>query len=305
MEIQQILYVVRAAEQMSFSKAAELTHVTQSCLSQQIAKLENELGFRLFERTTRSVLLTKQGEHFVRHAHKVLEDLDLLKTSFCPTGEMLQGTLRIGAIGSMATGAFSRLIGGFSSRNPQLTFRIIQAGSLELLELLRQREIDAAFITSMQRPEESGEFCMTAISSFSYYLAVPKGHRLAREPFVRLGDLRDEPFVFHDRNLAMYRICMRACHEAGFEPKIVCTTTHAWFRYYMIEAGLGVGFFPYEDFLSFPANRVSRLRIRPAIEPLLSLARLRQAEPDPVTDSFYEFVQAWVQIHHSGLHEMR
>ncbi|MBC8577246.1 LysR family transcriptional regulator [Yanshouia hominis] len=303
MEIQQILYVVRAAEQMSFSKAAEHSHVTQSCLSQQIAKLENELGFRLFERTTRCVLLTEQGEHFVRHAHKVLEDLDMLKTSFCPTVEKLQGTLRIGAIGSMATSSFSRLIGGFSSRYPQLTFRVIQAGSLELLELLRRHEIDAAFITSMQQPEENSEFCMTTISSFSYFLAVPKGHRLAQEPFVHLEELREEPFVFHDRNLAMYRICMRACREAGFEPKIVCTTTHAWFRYYMIEAGLGIGFFPYEDFLSFPANRVSRLRIRPAIEPLLSLAVLRQTEPNPLVDTFHDFVRTWIHIHHSSLHE--
>lgn len=116
MEIQQISYVVRAAEQMSFSKAAELSHVTQSCLSQQIAKLENELGFKLFERTTRCVLLTTQGEHFVRNAHKVLEDLDLLKTPFHqPVGE-LKGMLRIGAIGSVATGEFSRLIAGFYSR---------------------------------------------------------------------------------------------------------------------------------------------------------------------------------------------
>lgn len=302
MELQQILYAVHVAEQMSFSRAAQSSHVTQSCLSQQIAKLEQELGCRLFERTTRNVRLTEQGEQFVRHAHKVLEDLDILQTSFLPVAQDLKGTLRIGAIGSMATGAFSRLIGGFFSRYPAVRFRLIQAGSLELLEKLRRGELDVAFITSTPQQQDE-EIRMTTISSFSYFLAVPRNHRLAQEPVVRLSDLKEERFVFHDNNLAMYQICLNACREAGFEPKIVCTTTHTWFRYYMVEAGLGVGLFPYEDFLSFPPNRVVRLRIQPSIEPLLSLAVLREKGEDALVESFLSFVHAWISLHHARLHE--
>lgn len=170
------------------------------------------------------------------------------------------------------------------------------------MENLRKQAIDLAFVTS--RPEgEANGFVMTEISSFSYFLAVPKGHKLAQRPFVQLEELREEHFVFHDRNLAMYNICLKACRDAGFEPQIVCTTTHAWFRYYMIEAGLGIGFFPYEDFLSFPANRVSRLRIRPSIEPLLMMAVTDQTLKNPVVHTFHQFVKSWIHIHRSGLHD--
>ena len=232
----------------------------------------------------------------------MLEDLDALHTSLLPSVQDLRGTLRIGAIGSMATGAFSRMIGSFFARHPEVRFRLVQAGSLELREKLQRGELDVAFITSTQQPEADTAIRMTTISSFSYFLAVPKGHRLAQEQSVRLSDLREERFVFHDDNLAMYQICLNACRAAGFEPKIVCTTTHTWFRYYMVEAGLGIGLFPYEDFLSFPPNRVVRLRIQPAIEPLLSLAVPGEREDNPLVDSFLSFVHSWTTLYQAGLH---
>lgn len=302
MEIQQLVYVIRAAEQMNFSKAAELSCITQSCLSQQIAKLEDELGYKLFERTTRNVFLTAQGERFVLQAHKVLEDIEVLKLSPHPVNDDLNGTLRIGAISSMATSEFSRLIAGFSSHYPQIKLNLVQSGSLDLVEKLRKKEVDVVFITT--QPGENIAGCQTTpLSIFSYFLAVPKGHRLAQRMYVKLEELWNEPFVFHDQNLAMYDICLKACQKAGFDPKIICTTTHTWFRYYMVEAGLGLGFFPYEDFLSFPANRVSRLRIQPAIEPLLAMATMNESKDRPIVNTFYSFVQMWFQTHHSRLNE--
>ena len=302
MEIQQLLYVARAAEQMNFSKAAELSHITQSCLSQQIAKLEDEIGYKIFERTTRQVLLTAQGERFVQQVCKVLEDIDMLKAFPFSSEEDLQGSICIGAISSMATREFSRLVANFNAHYPRIKLDLIQAGSLELLEKLHDRTIDVAFLTS-QSGENMDEFIATPISTFSYFLAVPKGHRFAQRAYVKMEELRNEPLVFHNPNLAMYNICLKACQAAGFDPKIVCTTTHTWFRYYMVEAGLGVGFFPYEDFLSFPINRVSRIRLQPAIEPLLMMVTSKTSISSPAVNSFYQFVHSWFQTHHSRLNE--
>jgi len=303
MEIQQLLYVARAAEQMNFSKAAELCHITQSCLSQQIAKLEDEIGYKIFERTTRQVLLTAQGDRFVQQVYKVLEDIDMLKAFPVSSEEDLCGCIRIGAISSMATREFSRLIAGFNTLYPHIKLNLIQAGSQELLEKLRDETIDIAFLAS-QSGENMDEFVATPISTFSYFLAVPQGHRFAQRAYVKIEELRDESFVFHDQNLAMYQICLKACQAAGFDPKIVCTTTHTWFRYYMVEAGLGVGFFPYEDFLSFPVNRVSRIRLQPAIEPLLMMVTSKDSISSPVVNSFYQFIHSWFQTHHTRLNEI-
>ena len=303
MEIQQLIYVVRAAEQMNFSKASELCCVTQSCLSQQIAKLEDEIGVKIFERTTRQVSLTEQGERFVQQAHKVLADVDLLNVSLHPVEEDVQGTLKIGTIGSMATGEFSRMIAGFHAQYPCVKINLIQAGSLELQDMLRTGTVDVSFMASYA-DESLSEFDTTPISLFSYFLAVPKGHRFAQRMYVKMEELSEENFVFHDQNLAMHHICLKACRNAGFEPNIVCTTTHTWFRYYMVEAGLGIGFFTYEDFLSFPVNRVSRLRIQPSIESMLMMASLKQKHPDPIVGAFRTFVESWFQTHRSGLNEV-
>ena len=304
MDIQQLLYVVRAAEHMNFSKAAELCHATQSCLSQQIAKLEGELGFKLFDRTTRRVSLTREGEWFVQQARKVIEEFDLLKLPDVAVEEELEGELRIGVIGSMATGEFARMMAGFVSRYPRVRLSLVQAGSMELLRKLRDRSVDLAFVTSQPDVDLAG-VRTTVVSSFSYYLAVPLGHRLAQRASVKLEELADEGFVFHDPSLAMYGIFQTACEQAGFTPKIVCTATHTLLRYYMIEAGMGIGFFPYEDFLSFPPNRVSRLRIQPTVEPLLVMAVPEDASLEKrATAAFRQFVQAWFRTHHVRLNEV-
>ena len=131
------------------------------------------------------------------------------------------------------------------------------------------------------------------------------GTVLAQRASVKLEELADEGFVFHDQSLAMYGIFQTACEKAGFTPKIVCTATHTLLRYYMIEAGMGIGFFPYEDFLSFPSNRVSCLRIQPTVETLLVMA---VPEDDSLekraTAAFRQFVQAWFQTHHVRLNEV-
>src|SRR3954465_14122524 len=102
MEVHQLQYVVAVARTGNFSRAAEQCHVSQPSLSQQIIKLEEELGERLFDRLKRQVKITPHGELFVRRALRVLEELDAAKREARDATDLLRGTATIGVLPTIA-----------------------------------------------------------------------------------------------------------------------------------------------------------------------------------------------------------
>src|SRR5262245_63861118 len=102
MEMHQLRYVVAVARTGNFSRAAEQCHVAQPSLSQQIQKLENELGERLFDRMKREARLTAHGETFLRRAVKILEEVDAAKREATDAKNLLRGTLTIGVLPTIA-----------------------------------------------------------------------------------------------------------------------------------------------------------------------------------------------------------
>src|SRR5262245_55950760 len=102
MEMHQLRYVVAVARTGNFSRAAELCHVAQPSLSQQIQKLEAELGERLFDRLKREVRLTPPGELFLRRAVKILEEVEAAKREADDARELLRGTMTLGVLPTIA-----------------------------------------------------------------------------------------------------------------------------------------------------------------------------------------------------------
>src|SRR5262245_60447562 len=102
MEMHQLRYAVAVARTRNFSRAAEQCHVAQPSLSQQIQKLEEELGERLFDRMKREVKLTPPGEVFLRRAVRILEEVDAAKREAKDATDLLRGTITIGVLPTIA-----------------------------------------------------------------------------------------------------------------------------------------------------------------------------------------------------------
>jgi len=176
MEMHQLRYVVAVARTKNFSRAAEQCHVSQPSLSQQIQKLEEELGGRLFDRLKREAKLTTAGEAFVRRAGRILEEVDAAKREAHDTRALLGGTLAIGVLPTIAPYLLPEVIARFNQRYPGVEVVIHEDTTARLLKLALGCDIDFAIAST---PLPDARFEVKELFSEELLLAVPPGHPLA------------------------------------------------------------------------------------------------------------------------------
>ena len=243
MELRDLRSFLAVAHHRNFSRAAEQLHVSQPALSEQIRKLEDELGTPLFDRTSRGATLTDAGDAFLPQARAVLAAADAAAESVRMVAHGLAGTLTLGFIDSAAVGILPPLIRRFTARYPELKLRLRELSTRQQLEAVAEGEIDVGIVGGpVWNPALAGRLVATE----SLLLALPAEHRLAGETAVRLADLRDEGFITYpvDRHAGLYEETLRLCHGAGFEPKIVQEANEIYTICGMVAAGLGVAIVP-------------------------------------------------------------
>lgn len=146
MNLRQIDYVLAVAEEENFTRAAERCHTVQSALSHQIARLEQEFGARLFERTSRQVTLTPAGQTFVKHARQVREAAQRLEDEMAAATGEIRGSLRIGCISTLGRLDLPALLAEYHRRHPQVDVQLAMRMSDVMMEELRVQQIDVAFL---------------------------------------------------------------------------------------------------------------------------------------------------------------
>jgi len=192
MEIYQLQYFIKTAEILHFTKAAELCFVTQSGLSQQIKKLEEELGMPLFKRIGKKVQLTEAGSVFLIHAKKVVENVENGKQAIEDLNEMIGGELRIGV-----TYIFGLLIlpvvNTFAKKYQNLKI-IVEYGTTEVLEQkLHNNEVDLVLVIS-SHPIESPIQKVPLFTS-NMVMVVSKNHALAHLDKIAFKKIEDIPLI--------------------------------------------------------------------------------------------------------------
>lgn len=191
-EIRQLRYAVATADTMSFSRAASSLGVKQSTLSKSIAALEEQLGVRLFERTTRGAITLESGKVFLEIARRILTEVDNLKTTARAVeyGEM--GKIVVGFSTSLSAGNLKMALGDYLDRFPDVQLDGVEASAERLIGGLQTRIIDVAI--------HAGELTDVGISkrplwSERLMLALPEGHELINFEVIHWPDLRREVFV--------------------------------------------------------------------------------------------------------------
>src|SRR5947209_13719203 len=217
MEMHQLTYFESVSRHLHFTRAAEELNVAQPSVSQQIRKLETELGAPLFHRMKRRVALTEAGKTFLPHARAVLRQLEEGRVEVQELSGLRKGTLAVGAPPSVGTHLFPRAFAAFSQRHPGIALSFREGGSRTLVQLLEQGDLDLAVVI---QPVRHPVLETLPLLEEELLLAVPREHPLARtRRRVSLVELRDEPFVLlregaydvRDQTLA-------ACRRVGFEP---------------------------------------------------------------------------------------
>lgn len=294
MELYTLRYVLAVAEHMNFSLAAQACHIGQPALSQQIAKLEKELGVSLFHRNSRGAILTEAGREFTRRALQILQLSDALESEMASYAGMRRGTLNTGVITSLHCIDFGGMLSAFCSAFPEISVNIVQGGTHNLLQQLLDRKLDLAFLN---RPLTGlpGGLDFLKLGEDIYHLAVPADHPLAKEQAVSLRQLKKEKFIFHQPSQVASELCRRACQKAGFEPNIVCRSSSPTTGFYMVRGGLGVALFPSEEFRARNLDGVVELEIKEQIVKEVGVA-WRKDIVSPLVKAMVDFAKDWTAL---------
>src|ERR1700733_1232169 len=195
MNLRQLRYAAALAEAQSFTKAAGNEFVVQSALSQQLRKLEDELGVALFERTTRSVALTPAGEALLPLIHQVLAGVDRIKFDAQALSGTIAGRLTVGMMEVPSESLdVAVLMATFHARYPEVTVTLRSGGSNLLIEAVRDRKLDVAVVGSNVLPP-TGRLTVTKMFAEPLVAVLPSSHELAARKTVRLDQLAALPFI--------------------------------------------------------------------------------------------------------------
>ncbi len=198
MELRQLKYFVKSAENLNFSVAAKHLYITQSTLSQQIKQLEFELGFELFLRNSRHISLTEAGEEFLPFARKTILDAELAVQRLNDLQNVKAGTLRVGVTYSLSTVLTEGLI-LFMKEYPEIKLEVFYKTVDELQTLLRERQID--FALSYKPLYETQDIDSKPLFENTLALVVCKEHQLAQRTKVKLDELVGLPLILPSKGL--------------------------------------------------------------------------------------------------------
>ena len=195
MDLRQLQYVAAVADARSFTKAAAGQVVVQSALSQQVRKLEAELGVRLFDRTTRSVTITSAGEALLPVIRRVLADVDQLATQAQAIRGVTQGRLIVGMMEVPPQVLdIAAIIAGFHARYPGVSIALRSGGSDVLMRAVRDRKVDVALVGLAVEPAGDRVSC-TPLLNEDLIAVLSQHHPLAHARSVTIHDLAAFPFV--------------------------------------------------------------------------------------------------------------
>ncbi|HLI30735.1 MAG TPA: LysR family transcriptional regulator [Terriglobia bacterium] len=242
MELHQLRYFRAVAQFGSFTRAAEHERVAQPSLSQQIRKLEDDLGARLFNRLRRKVTLTPFGERFQEHARRVLAELEDARLEIEEIQGLRRGRVTLGAIPTVAPYLLAPLLRSFAAVYPQVLVTVTEDLTNSLLARLAEGELDLALLSL---PVPGGDFIAEPVVEDHMLLALPKRHRLLRRPRrLSFRDVADEPFLLLREGHCFRNDVLNLCKNARLSPNVVFEGGQFETLLAMAAAGFGITVLP-------------------------------------------------------------
>jgi len=258
-------YFLEVSRHLNFTKASEKLRISQPGLSQQITALENELGVKLLNRTTRKVTLTEEGEYLYKKLSPLFENIERTANELTEKKVVPQTTVKIAAVPSAASLYLPQMLTMLHKEFPDVEFYLQETTSTQAIELINRQKSHIAYIRT---PKDTATlkrqgFNFIELERYPLQLIVAKSHPAAHQKTVDLKELQHEKFIHYDRQQspALYDLLEQACLVAGFRPKTFCVGPEILTIASLVANGLGVTLIPQDMATLLDSSKVSAVNL--------------------------------------------
>ena len=243
MDSRHLRYFIAVAEELHFGHAAQKLGIAQPPLSQQIRRLEQELGVQLLQRTKRRVQLTQAGHAFLEEARKTLTQFKRAIEVAQRAGRGELGRLTIGFLGAVTYSVLPSILISFRNSYPDVEVELHELKTSELIEALREGRVQVGFV---RLPVRDKLLQAEPILREPLVVAVPERHPLAARARLSFRDLANESFLLAPRPLApaFHEQILNLCQQAGFTPKLGAEASQLQTILNLVAAGMGITLVP-------------------------------------------------------------
>ena len=244
MDLYHLRCFVVAAEELHFGRAARKLDILPSAFGRNVRLLEEDLGTKLFVRTTRNIALTDEGQRLLGDARKLIGFADAMQARFRDNVSLKAASLRVGAIDSAAAGLLPSLLNDFRKEYPDIRVQLIEDKTIRLLPRVLSGRLDLAFV----RPPKSRDprLVFRHLLYETPVVAMASAHPLARRKRISINDIADQPLIVPDRRSRPHShdLTMKMFEEAGYEARIAQVADEKQTIVNLVSAGLGIAIVP-------------------------------------------------------------
>lgn len=277
MEIHQLRYALAVHREKHFGRAAQSVPISQPTLSQQIRKLERELGVRLFERSPHGVRTSPAGERFIAAAAAGLETLERAAAESKEGVDALAGTVRLGAIPTVAPYVLPELVAALKKKAPRVILDFHEPTTALLIEAVKAGRVDVGVLAL---PVEEPGLATRSFGEDPFYLAVAENHPLARKKALRLADIASEPLLILQEGHCFRDQSLEFCKMAGRDPRVIFEGSGLESVLRLAATGAGVTFVPHLAVRAVDRSRLAFVPFRPPA-PTRTLAAVWRTTMNP------------------------
>ncbi|HHY73392.1 MAG TPA: LysR family transcriptional regulator [Bacillus bacterium] len=285
MEWHQINYFQTVAKTQHITRAAEQLSISQPALSRSIAKLEDELGVKLFDRKGRNIYLNRYGKMFLKRVEQSIEQIEIGRQEIMDEVHPNHGTISLAFLPSQGISFVPDMLSAYRGMYPNVKFLLHQASNEEILKQVKSRKVDLALLMLLQ---DEQEILWQPLLTEQLFLIVSVNHWLADYNKVDLKMIKDEPFISFKKGYGLQTIIQNFCLKAGLTPDIVFEGEDIGTVSGLVGAQLGVSLVP--DVKVIDKSKVKLIEVQnPICTRKIGIARLKDSYLSPATAKFIQY----------------
>lgn len=264
MEFQQMRYFIKVAECANFTSAAKELYVTQPMLTKAIKALEDDLGTKLIERTSKSFRLTDTGQLFYKQACEILLKYDDIYQAINDVKSIQKGQVKMSIPGVLIEVYFAPMLAKFGREHPGIDINIIEEGSKDTVKSVMSGKVDLGL--AMLPIEYASEMNIYIIISDAAHVLMCEKHPLAKYSVIPIEELQDQPIITFGDTTTLHSEFLKLCTQRGFKPHLTYKTMMANFTFQMVSMGQCIALLPYPVIKHFITDDLISRPIAPSID---------------------------------------